>query len=80
VSDPLAKGVMEIDRFFESGPLYAISQVGVKTAGLIDFEIERLDAVVFGRLSARRIFSGPGHSAGSVLFFCDCRHLSVTRP
>ena len=37
-------------------------------------------AVVFGRLSARRIFSGPGHSAGSVLFFCDCRHLSVTRP
>jgi hypothetical protein len=37
-------------------------------------------SVVFGRLSARRIFSGPGHSAGSVLFFCDCRHLSVTRP
>ena len=36
--------------------------------------------VVFGRLSARRIFSGPGHSAGSVLFFCDCRHLSVTLP
>ena len=38
------------------------------------------DSVVFGRLSARRIFSGSGHSAGSVLFFCDCRHLSMTRP
>jgi hypothetical protein len=43
VSDSLAKGVMEIDHFFESGALYAVSQVGVKTAGLIDFEIERLD-------------------------------------
>ena len=36
--------------------------------------------VVFGRLSARRIFSGPSHIAGSVSFFCGCRHLSVTRP
>jgi hypothetical protein len=43
-------------------------------------EFKGTDAVVFGRLSARRIFSDPGRSTGSVLFFCDCRHLSVTRP
>ena len=41
---------------------------------------ERPAPVVFGRLSARRIFSGPSHIAGSVSFFCGCRHLSVTRP
>jgi hypothetical protein len=26
------------------------------------------------------VFSGPSHIAGSVSFFCGCRHLSVTRP
>jgi putative transposase len=42
-------------------------------------EIYGVEAVVFGRLSARRIFSGPSHIAGSVFFCCGCRHLSVTR-
>jgi hypothetical protein len=42
--------------------------------------VDTVYPVVFGRLSARRIFSGPSHIAGSVSFFCGCRHLSVTRP
>ena len=41
--------------------------------------VQEIAPVVFGRLSARRIFSGPSHIAGSVSFFCGCRHLSVTR-
>ena len=36
--------------------------------------------VVIGRLSAWRIFSGPGDSASSLFLFWGCRHLSVTRP
>src|ERR1019366_1499179 len=39
-----------------------------------------LEAVVIGRLSAWRIFSGPGDSASSLFLFWCCRHLSVTRP
>jgi hypothetical protein len=52
VSDSLAKGVMEIDRCFESGALHAVSQVGVKTAGLINFEIERLDCFLSENVDA----------------------------
>src|ERR1039457_6609806 len=54
-------------------------------AGRLDESLQQINRmlvelpVVFGRLSARRIFSGPSHIAGSVSFFCGCRHLSVTR-
>jgi hypothetical protein len=45
-----------------------------------EFWVYDFDSVVIGRLSAWRIFSGPGDSVSSVFLFWCCRHLSVTRP
>src|SRR5947209_7296116 len=52
VAHALAKGVVEINRFFDRGALHAASQFGIMAAGLIDFQMEWFDGFLGERVNA----------------------------